>query len=690
MEKIKYPNIEISQEGIDQYNDYQKSIQDVFAEREKRLKEAKESLKNIEIEEQKLGNRVKSFFRMNYKLKNQIIGARQKIRELDNNNLEHLSDIMNMDYKNYVEVSNDAKLYAFTKKYEDTVKQLNNEGTIDQEQIDLVMQQAKKSIETNPLMVTNVNNTIPQQGNYHPKDPDWNLEYAQAVAAKINEQKYNNNGNKVKHASLTKLFKTHLRGYGETVKTVTSCDVSRDAGCLPPEWIALLPKDRIAEKTKEISKYFQDFANRTCSPKGTELYLIRPYMEELQGKLSAALGTKIEIDFLGNGEIGKAFKIQTDDKKLVIKTNHSSSSFIRNDSNATHGNTPEIASGIHVSNSDDKKKYAKTYMGRVGNIQDRDTFIISRFIESKKNPKKDKSSIERLSVSRVENNDAHEGNVVNGKIIDMGATYISKTLEDRETQKFVKRIIEALPRRDGIEIYNQLKESTKSNPKLQEKLKNALRYVDKELKNQMPDIDHTGLRQRPLRKEVMDAMGISNMVSLSDALRCVGQDNTNIIKDIVEKRGGMDKVIDQIKNNPNMTIDINGAKALIQNGAKPEDFVNNYMYSPNRDDGYYYNILKQAQKDYAQNNNEAAEKPADRENIGNRLAAMGTKLGTRTLKPLAETLKPVETLKPIEAEKVQIETLKPVETLRPAMAAEKIVAKKLPTNAQINKNNHDR
>ncbi len=472
--------------------------------------------------------------------------------------------------KTFTELSVGAKKYAALKLIIDEATQT---GETDSNKVVETFKTFQQSIEKCPLRYSS-----PRQCLYF--CDDWNKCIERAK--KIREEREEKQAfSEIKHVSLTKFFKGHfIDKHTEVVDILTKCQVQREAGCLPPEWIAILQKEQIAAKTKEISQILQDFSNNTNSSRSIPQHMLEPEIQKLSQRLSQTLNTKVEASFLGNGAIGKAIKLVTNnDKALVLKTNHSNPKFRTNQG---HGVQIEGARGIFASSNNDRNKYSTTYFVRVGDDRATDCFMISRFVEKKDNEHTiaktesidilensilDCKDAAQKEVIQIQNFDIHEGNIVEDVCIDLGGLYIPQYMRDPKCYKLFKTLYKSLSRKDGPQLIEKIVNTCEKKPELRKKFEMVKKGIQTVLRRH-PDVDATGtICDYGFRPECMEKLGVTNKLDIFEAFRRAHiTKTTHCFSYIIESRGA-DKIAKTLEEqggkDPQNYIDMDAACFLL-------------------------------------------------------------------------------------------------------------------------------
>lgn len=451
--------------------------------------------------------------------------------------------------KTFIELSAGAKQYAVLKKI---VEEATKAGETNPNKVIETFNTFKQNIQDYPLIYTSTQHCLALiSPNQKVRADNWN-EIIQNAETIRNNKEEKIEFSDIKHVSLTKFFKGRFCDkYSEVVDILSKCQINREAGSLPPEWISLVPREQLAAKTKEISQILQEFSKRSFSDKDVPEYLLDSEIKNLSNQLSKALNTTIEASFLGNGAIGKAIKLVTNkDKALVLKINHSNPKY---GLDKGHGVQIEAARGMFISSNNDRNKYAKTYFARFGDVNATDAFMISRFVEQEDNANNtlhqqrlsDQQIIEQEELSQVRNFDNHENNVVGSVCIDLGGCYIPEYMRDPKCYKIFKTLYKSLKRKDGPQLINRVVNSCEKNPVLRNKLKTVKVALEKALQN-TPDIDVFGkIYDYGFRPECLETLGITNQVDIFDALDRAR--NKETIDYIISSRGGIKKTAQMLE-----------------------------------------------------------------------------------------------------------------------------------------------
>lgn len=465
----------------------------------------------------------------------------------------------NIPCKSFLELPLGAKQYLACCR---AIAMAKEAGKPEAKKVAAVLEYIKRRIADRPLTYDSINACLEFSGN-------WSFLQKRCAAAVSPTQ--DGPGNKSKHVSLTKFFKSRFcNDYMANLAVISQCDVSRDAGCLPPEWIARIPQGQTAAQTRAISALLQNFAKATYSMRYTPDYLFADAARQLGEGLSKILNCRIDVSFLNEGAIGKVFKITTADENraLVLKINHANPQIRPADG---HGTQIETAIGIFASHSNDRKKFAKNYFGRIGDARDTTSFLLSRFVDRKKNEEEETNVLYfPQAVDQIQSADDHYQNLVGAKRIDVGGCYIKMPLRDKQTYRFFNTLFRALQSPDGDKTIAKIRHICSRRSDLQEKLNDAVRHLNTVLEWDMPDIDDNGqICNYGLRRENMVLLGVDNQTDLIKALNICSR-CPQTMDYLVSSRGGPDGLAEKLSQFSNCYIAPEISMKLIERGVGAE------------------------------------------------------------------------------------------------------------------------
>lgn len=151
----------------------------------------------------------------------------------------------------FVELPAGAKQYAMLKEI---VDKATRAGETDVNKIIELYKIFSTNIQDYPLIHTSSNDCLCfiKPGQYKEAN-SWDDIVKNAEVIKADKEQTEELSD-IKHVSLTKFFKGHFCDkYSEVIDILSKCKVDKEAGCLPPEWISIIPKEQVSTKTKEIS-----------------------------------------------------------------------------------------------------------------------------------------------------------------------------------------------------------------------------------------------------------------------------------------------------------------------------------------------------------------------------------------------------------------------------------------------------
>ena len=345
-----------------------------------------------------------------------------------------------------------------------------------QEEFDFVVNAVCNNIEQNPLCFASLNSCIAGA-------KCWSYMMQEAKKDAF-EKKYSwlpqNTQKEHKHSSLTKFMKQKFSDLDEIIDIAKKCDVNTFVGTLPPEWLALLPKENLKEKINEIDNALSKFAYVSYSVDSINKSSLNGATDFLQKELGKILQTDIKVEYYSRGAIGKIFKITTGDKKLALKTNHSNPSM--NPRHGLHGVQTELIHGLFLSNNGNKKRYAKTYFGNLKFDDVKSAFMITRFI--KENPRissrPEIPPYEKIA-DQIRYSDDHRWNFVSQKIVDFGGVQVRDELKNRDDYLLLKKICKALKSPNGGKLIENMQNYAKKDRKFASRFEKIKNYIAKNI-----------------------------------------------------------------------------------------------------------------------------------------------------------------------------------------------------------------
>lgn len=230
--------------------------------------------------------------------------------------------------------------------------------------------------------------------------------------------------------------------------------LSRTVGSLPPKWGAKIGATGGFSKIDDV---FSAFAKECYSGN-----INASSVKNLEQTISELLGSSAKVEYIGQGNIGFAYKISVDNQSFVLKTYNSKSPFINSDwHKGYHGNYPELCGAVYASKHA-KGQFAPFYMGKFG--ENNDGYILTKFIEPKPaiglnkqvngmGVRHYKNFVFSKDLKRMTCSDLKDDNVFGKTIIDYGGA--GTTLADKMSAKGLKlaqQVAEALDNNSADEL----------------------------------------------------------------------------------------------------------------------------------------------------------------------------------------------------------------------------------------------
>lgn len=576
MAELKSPSGRFSASGIEEYKSYKASISSLQAELDKLKSQTLETA--FTYAGRSTADKIRDLLR----LKESEATVKQRLAFLDKCSLEDFAKKYKFKYPNFSKLSADAKFYGCCIKAIEAAK--TDKLAVRPRDMFLVEEAMKKYIKENPAAITDESRGLPPEVLAKYPGNLWQA-YVQAAQELYGRELCEKGIERPKHTALTKFFKNGFRdNYEEIAEILKYCKVNRTLGSLPPEWLKNIPREQLSAKTKQISQIFEKFAEnanttpviaagrkgRTFVNQGIKQDTIE-CMNKLQEELSQALGHEVKISFSGKGSYGSVFKIATADSALALKINHTTTNAAS--ARSQHGITKELASGLFANKTE--KNYAKIYLGRIGTSGDKDAFMLSRFIEDEKSGKTLSAQSEMGKLNPLRHTDIDtNGNVISGKIVDTGGITLAEEMKDKQQYKIYKMLLNTLTKNNGVSRAEQIKQACSKDVLIQKKYQNAVAYLDQGLKKYLPDINNEGYHTlRPVKKEVMEAIGVSNELPLNEVFG-ISKLKTETI-DLIIQRYGLDKIRQHLSHNQEKPISEPVCAYLIEKGVKAKDLENN-------------------------------------------------------------------------------------------------------------------
>jgi hypothetical protein len=135
---------------------------------------------------------------------------------------------------------------------------------------------------------------------------------------------FNQEGEKIENGEkgLTHFIRKHRLTPEDADKILaTYPNISRYFGDIPHDWVELTGKENVKVIEKQVKEAFSDFAKKTYDNSS----FFDTYEEEcfeLTRKLSKILNTPAFVNYLDEGESGKVFLVDVNNKFYALKTFH--------------------------------------------------------------------------------------------------------------------------------------------------------------------------------------------------------------------------------------------------------------------------------------------------------------------------------------------------------------------------------
>lgn len=186
--------------------------------------------------------------------------------------------------------------------------------------------------------------------------------------------------NNISFTGLNKFFKTNF-ATGAAMIQAAKAKFFRSRGFvgnLPKSWIDLIPKAERPEKIAAVQDTFAEFAGKLYCERESLPDFEAPF-REFSGKMTSILGITPEINYLGQGYIGKAYKLKMGGENYVFKVFHTDPYKFGYDSAHGKGIEPAVAPFVKAKTA--RGVFAKFYFGKVAGEQDADGFMVTKFID---------------------------------------------------------------------------------------------------------------------------------------------------------------------------------------------------------------------------------------------------------------------------------------------------------------------
>lgn len=214
----------------------------------------------------------------------------------------------------------------------------------------------------------------------------------------------------------------------------------RFVGNLPPDWIDKIPKGNRKETIQQIQDIFSEFAEKLCTPMYTAFNKDENFVIDFLNKLQKTLKLVPNIEFIKEGSLGKAFKLEIGNKNYVLKTFHSNTDPCYRQK---HGKIIET-SRTPYTEKNGYKSFADFYLGKIASKEGKDGFILTGFEDKNKNLTQQEEIKRLLRLLKapftspdiiIYHNARQDLNMIGRKVIDLGSL---KLLDETFNKMLVK------------------------------------------------------------------------------------------------------------------------------------------------------------------------------------------------------------------------------------------------------------
>ena len=223
---------------------------------------------------------------------------------------------------------------------------------------------------------------------------------------------------------------------------------SRFMGSVPYSWLKNIKKEDIPDYTKLIFALFADFAKNMHCKRDDSPLNYKKQMQEYSLKLEELIGLKTKIEYLGEGTIGRTYKLSVGEENYVIKTFFTNP--VKFGYYTRHGKGAEILSAVYAKYNAPKGYFADFYFGKFARNDDYDGFMITKYIDYD-NAKI--SYLKNMLLERLIEQPIYCGNLVNNNaVLDTVVDYgeIRKGgLSNNRQYEIQKQVLSALLAEDA-------------------------------------------------------------------------------------------------------------------------------------------------------------------------------------------------------------------------------------------------
>lgn len=304
---------------------------------------------------------------------------------------------------------------------------------------------------------------------------------------------------------LTKFIKKHrLSPKDADVILAENPEMSRYLGCTPKNWYKNINEKDIKETDAKVKETLSTFAKMTYD--NSEQYDIYPkecaYLEK---SLSELLKTPSTVEYIEEGESGKVFCVNVNDKKYALKTFHDLTRCGRR--RQGHGMQYEPLDFAFISKNvpSGSNRYTTFYLSKYARENEGDGFILSDYIDSSiKGAKPHKL---RAFFEPVFSLDTFGQNNIKGTIYDIGGTTYTYPKYTREKGRILRILCDFINKAD-IEGYEKFAAKHKNDLAYKKAVSDFSKnisffYGDKKTNDSLRECDRLSDKQYAVLDEII-------------------------------------------------------------------------------------------------------------------------------------------------------------------------------------------
>lgn len=274
--------------------------------------------------------------------------------------------------------------------------------------------------------------------------------------------KQTNNFGKQNATCLTRYVRRHRLAPQDADRILLqNPNTQRYLGNLPPDWIKLMGEENREEKDDEIKDILSFFA-KSIYVNEEEYSDQKEECKELEDNLSRVLNTKVKAEYLDEGEAGKVFKLDVNDKSYALKTFHNPT--IAGRIKTGHGMKFEPLDAAFIERNIPKSsnRYTTFYLSKYARENEGDGFILSEYIDN--NSQKAKQHQLRTFFEPIYSFDTLFKNNIGGKIYDVGGIRYTYGTYNREENKIIRILCDFIAKGD-TKGYKEFSSKYSNTPK---------------------------------------------------------------------------------------------------------------------------------------------------------------------------------------------------------------------------------